>query len=488
MLEAGAAPTSELGEARGPRAWEDVLMCRGGTTARVVGSWLLLAMMLVFAGAGEAAKRKPARDYVLTDIDLQLELMNYADRYAAVVTQAGEDVLATGPAAPIRRLIVGEVVYSSAAAFTIAADPEPQVALLDLIVLTTLGHAIFREHWRPRHGAVVDPMVTALGKLEGDIWALGEPILSDSQGNELRERISRFRRDNPELTTFSNLRFADFPSSRAESSLKKQSSGGIFSSVRRVTEQVEETQILVERAMYLATRLPLLAGGFADSWILLLSDNPTVSDLRGQIATFADVADRLAILAEQLPDQLTAERTATIRQVMEEASVLREESLDHMFGLIANERTALLQQLADEEARLGGLLTELRYTLDNATTLTTAVGELTEQFDTGEPAAQAADPVEMADVHQAIAETTAAVQELNRLVVAATDLLNSPGADRLTGSMSSALGAATTTTQGLVDYITLRIALLIVLLLVGYVFARLTYHWLARRLLGRHTP
>ena len=52
-----------------------------------------------------------------------------------------------------RRALLGDVVYSAAAAFTIAADPEPQVALLDMVVMTTLGRMVYEDYWRPRFGA-----------------------------------------------------------------------------------------------------------------------------------------------------------------------------------------------------------------------------------------------------------------------------------------------------------------------------------------------
>ena len=228
--------------------------------------------------------------------------MSYADRYASVAAQAIDDSERMDPPPETRRAILADLVYSAAAAFTIAAEADPQLALLDLVVLTTMGRLVFEDYWRPRLGAPTEPVIAAFEKLERDIWTVAAPILDEAQQQELRERIETFHADNPELSTFSNLRFADFPSKRASSTLKKKKSGGIFSSVRNITDQVEQTRLLAERAMYLSTRLPLLTGGFADIWVSRLSFNPAVEELRKDMHTFAVVSDRLATVAEQLPE------------------------------------------------------------------------------------------------------------------------------------------------------------------------------------------
>jgi len=230
--------------------------------------------ILMVSGTGHAAKKQKPAEYVVTEAELQLELMSYADRYAAVAAQVIDDVERLETPPETRRAILGDMVFSAAAAFTIAADPEPQIALLDMVVMTTLGRMVYEDYWRPRLGEPADVAIEAFQKLERDVWTVAAPILDEKQQQELHERITAFHNDNPELSTFSHLRFADFPSKRASSTLKQKKSGGIFGSVRRITDQVERTRIMAERAMYLSTRLPLLTGGFADIWVSRLSFNP----------------------------------------------------------------------------------------------------------------------------------------------------------------------------------------------------------------------
>ena len=215
--------------------------------------------------------------------------MRFADRYAGFVAQAIDDVERLQSTPEARREFNAPLVYSTAAAYTIAADARPQVALLDMVVMTTLGRMVFEEHWRPRYGASADPVVTALGKLERDIWKMAGGILTCEQQTELREGIVSFRREHPKLTNFSQTAYNDLLSAGASSTLKKKAGGGMFKSVHRMTEQVEQTRMLAERGMYLSTRIPLMSGYFADVWLSQLAANPAVRGLLDDAHAFAAV-------------------------------------------------------------------------------------------------------------------------------------------------------------------------------------------------------
>ncbi len=453
--------------------------CRAVTLAVAVA---LLLSSVTLAASGKK-KRDTKDEYTVTEAELQADLMSYADRYASIAAQAIDDVAALEPPPEVQRLFSADLVYSAAAAYTIAADANAQVGLLDMVVLATLGKSVFEEHWRPRYGAFADPVIAALGKLEVDVWEIADRILDGAQQAELRERIEAFRRANPELTTFSHLRFADFPSKRATSTLKAKSGGGIFKSVKRITEQVEQTRMLAERGMYLSTRLPLLGGFFADAWLSRLSMNPAVDELMQDVHTFADVSLRLAAVAEELPATVSEERDATIRQVVQEAAQLRRETVDHVFEGIAEERNNAIEQLAAEEQRLKGVLTELRLTLTAGNELTVSTGELMDKLElmtATDEAAVPAKPFDIDDYRETLVEAGATVRDLNDLVGSANVLLDSRGTEQVLASIDEVVAAS----QRILIRLFLLSALLIVIALAGYVVARLTYRWLAVRLLG----
>jgi hypothetical protein len=441
-----------------------------------------------FTPAAWGKKKDPKEsEYAVTEAELQADLMSYADRYAAISAQAVDDVNQLEPAPGVRYRVNSDHTYSSAAAFTIAADPNPQVALLDMVVMATLGRMIFEDDWRTRYGAIVDPMVIALGKLEKDVWEIADGILDGTQQAELRQRIEAFRSDNPELTTFSHLRFADFPSKRATSSLKATSSGGIFKSVRKITEQVEQTRMLAERGVYMSTRLPLLGGNFADVWLSQLSMNPAVDEILGNVHTFAEVSDRLATVAETLPALIAEERNETIRQLVLEVTALRADTVDHVFESFAAERNSTIEQFAAEEEKMRGVLTELRQTLEAANDLTVSADTLVAKLDLGAPtgddsSAEPAKPFDIDDYRATLVEAGAAIRELDNLLGSAQRLLDSPGGSQLLPQLLGSIDDVGDESVKIVDRVFLLALLLIVVTMASFVLARLVYRWLANRM------
>ena len=74
--------------------------------------------------------------------------------------------------------------------------------------------------------------------------------------------------------------------------------------------------------------------------------------------------------------------------------------------------------------------------------------------------------------------------EANSVMQSATELLNSPGADRLVPALVEAIQQAGTTSEELVDHSLFRAAFLIVFFLIGLVIARLCSRWLELRIFG----
>ena len=72
------------------------------------------------------SKTKKKGSYVMTQVELQSELMGFADRYASFIFQAFRNYDANpGPVAE-RREFQRDTVVSTAAAFTIAAESNPE--------------------------------------------------------------------------------------------------------------------------------------------------------------------------------------------------------------------------------------------------------------------------------------------------------------------------------------------------------------------------
>jgi hypothetical protein len=427
-------------------------------------------MCFLAADTAAAKKRDSKADAVISETALQAELFSFGDRFGSFSSQALRETARIEGSAELRRQIAAHLTYAIAAAFTIAADPDPEIGLIDMIVLTNLGRMVYEDHFSALDEAAARPALEAYVTLERDVIRVADPILSAGQKEELRTRLEAFHADQPDLTAYPYIRFSDVPARGPDSTLAPKKSGGIFRTVRRVTEQVEKTRLLAERAVYLGTRLPQMAGFFSSIWVSELAAQPPVERLLGDVHRFSDVADRLALVVEELPDKLARERHDTVVHVAEEARRLRTESLDHLFEGIAAERQIALEQFLAEETRVGGLLTGLRGTFTEANTLVTSVQGLVDTFADGEEKQADADaePFDIAAYERALVEAGAAARELNTLV-------------QSTDAMTPRL---TVMVKEIIDHGFRVAVILIVLLLVGFVAAHLLYHALARRMFG----
>jgi len=123
----------------------------------LIGVGLLASFSLLLINeAGYAAKKdKNKESYVMTEAELQSQVMSFADRFAAIIAQAFDEYDAKSPSPEYRRGVLGDTAYSIASAFTIAAESDPDVALLDMLVMVTLLDVWYlkstgRRNWEAR--------------------------------------------------------------------------------------------------------------------------------------------------------------------------------------------------------------------------------------------------------------------------------------------------------------------------------------------------
>ncbi len=460
--------------------------------------YLILILFLIAQTFCFAAQKDEQKDYVMTEIELQSELMSFADRFASIITQALEDFETLNPQPQARQVILSDLVYSLSSVYTIAAEPNPQVGLLDLVAVTTLGRIIYEDNIRRKYGNSTEVLADGFRQLEKDIWRIAAKVLSQEQQGELRQLILLWRKNNPDKVVYNYLRFSDFAAQRRDSTLvKKLQTGGLFKRVQEVTQQVEETRMLAERGIFLATRLPLLTGNFAEVWMSQLLVSPETNKILADIHTVSTVSQRLANVAEQLPDQLMKDisklRWQTINQVMKEVNKWSDVTLDNVMAKVALEREAFIDQfmnrligeqkvaleaLVTEEQRLTGLVTELRKAIEGGNNLLLTANTLTEKFGVGQPSSgpKESKPFEIKEYQETIAEMTTLVETTNRLV-------GTVGLEKLLPQLVNAIDQVKSEGEELVDHSFRQAVLLILIAMGAYVVARLTYNFLNKKLI-----
>ena len=347
---------------------------------RLLSILLVFGIILIAADVGfsqKKGKKKKEEAIVMTEAELQLQVMSFADRFAAYISQGFETFDDLGPPLESRRIVQGDTVHSMYAAFLIAADSDPDAALLDMVVMVTLGRMIYEEHWLEKLIPSVESMVSGFRKAEKDIWDIVALVLKSDQRKELYGLIEGWRQNNPEELQFSYLRVSDFAADRAKSKLARVwKPSGLFKSVEIATKQVEEARLLAERTMFLATRVPLLTGYFADVWTSQLLISPELKEIRNDVHRFVD-------FAEQLPENIARERKLIIEQAIEKLATERQAAINQAMTRITKERKDTINDFLAEEARLRGILTEVRQTVIEGNKLIVSVNSLTDQLNLG---------------------------------------------------------------------------------------------------------
>jgi hypothetical protein len=463
---------------------------------RLLTVFFLTLIYFLTAQTFSFAAKDKKKGYVMTEVELQSELMSYADRFASIITQALEDFETLNPTPQARHVILSDLVYSQSAVYTIAAEPNPQVGLLDMVAVTTLGRLVYEDNMRRKYGKSTEVLAAGFRQMEKDIWSISAKVLSSQQRGELRQLILLWRKNNPDKVVYNYLRFSDFAAQRRNSTLvKKVQTGSLFKTVQEVTEQVEETRMLAERGIFLGTRLPLLTGNFAEVWMSQLLVSPETSKILADIHTVSAVSERMATVAEQLPDKLVKDisklRWQTVNQVMKGIDEWSEKNLNDVMARVAIEREAFINQFMDrllgeqkialealmtEEQRVTGLVTELRKTIEGSNNLLLSVNTLAETFNVGEPAPEPTDakPFDIKEYQDTIAEVTALVETTNQLV-------GTVGLEKLLPELVKAIDQVGNEGEEIIDHSFRQGVWLILIAMGAYVIARLIYNFLNKK-------
>ncbi len=427
----------------------------------------------------EEAKEGPR--VVMTEAELQSHLMSFTDRFASLVLQGFEDFDELSPPVEQRRIVQRNAVYSVASAITIAAESDPDVALLDMVVMVTLGHSIYEEHWLPKLGTPVASMERGFRKAEEDIWKIAAKILHPDQKAELLAMVQQWRRENPEELAFTYVRFSDFAAKRRRAALSKsEDPKGLFQSVEVATKQVEDIKLLAERGMFLATRVPLLTGFFMDTFLSQVSTNPQVKGTLSDLHRVSSVSERMVVVAEQLPIMIDRERQAIIEQTFAKLTAEREAAISQAMDRLAEERKNTIEEFLAEETRIKGLLTELKETLKEGNNLIVSTNSLAERLNLG-AAPESSEPIDINDYKETLREVTVTVSQLHSLVEEANRLLNSPGVENLLPRLEQTIDRVGAEGGEVIDHTFVRGVFLLLIWLGGYFLARLALQYLAKR-------
>jgi len=410
----------------------------------------------------------------INEATLQSHVMSFADRFYAIMASEFLEYINQNPPKKNRYEVQRLVTYSASQVYIIASEEDPGVALLDVMAMVTLGRIIFLEEGFKRYGRQVQPIIRGFERAEKDIMQIAAGILKADQLNDLKKIVLRWRRNNPEILFFPLVRFNDFAAGRRESKLTRaEDPDGIFEAVKVATVRAEDMRLLAERGIYLATRLPQLWGLFGELWLSRMLDNPDVAKILADVSKLSDVSTRLATTAKNLPEQITKERNAAIRQAMESISKERSNAIEQVFSEVTAQRKATIDDFLGEEPRIKGVLSDLRKTLEAGNQLMASANTLI---------SSQAKPFDIGDYQKTLVELSTSAQALTKLAMTVERISSDIGLEELIPKVINAMDQAESESEKLTQYTTRMVLVIIGVWFAAYVLAKLIVLYFSNRM------
>ena len=354
---------------------------------------LCLAMLTGCFHAGSNTSKPPRAAFVATGstatvssqhetmgpLELQAAVMAFADTTNSRLSQASGIIEGIGT--PQARLTAARMmVFDVSSNVEIAAGPYPGVALLDMIVTTSLRRMVWEEYWIPViFGKKAEPALEDFQDAEREIWELAARLMTPDQLDELAKIILRWRRANPRQVNVNYVRLDDFGDLGLKPSMRRlHSPGGLFASVKQAAMVAQDMKVSIDRAFYLMSRMQLIINFQVKLAYLEMMFQPEADGLIDTSKKFADMTERYARIAEDLPNNVGKEAGTLIELIFAklETNTTRtlagvnkwqDQALKEIMVNVSNERQAAINQtlngLQEQQATLFSRFSEL---IDNS--------------------------------------------------------------------------------------------------------------------------
>jgi hypothetical protein len=253
----------------------------------------------------ESEKRKSG--FVLSQAQLQDELLRYEGRFTTQVNDAISDLAASNDP-KIRAAALLFFLRSAAGALDIVVSPVPESNLLDMVAFVELTLETVRDHWVPcvfkESGKKLE---VALEQTRQDVWQLAARILAPEQQEQLRTAIHDWRASHPQQVAIATLRLSAFASAPdVMEAGDRKAVTKLLSSVKGAVQATDAARLFAERALYYAQREPFLLRLQAR-----LTAHELINDASVELAGLSKLGDmdrRLNDLLAELRKSLTEGR------------------------------------------------------------------------------------------------------------------------------------------------------------------------------------
>ena len=413
--------------------------------------------------------------------ELDQRLYAFADRYTMLIVSATDEMVQGNPDAEQRRTAHQIKLVGTSSIYDIVTNPDPFTKLMDLLLVVTLQSYTWIDEDRAEKafGPRAAPLIRALRTARTDVWKLAGGILKPDQLQRLDTLILESRKDNPDVSFVSFMRFNEVSAARNQSFIAQlRVESGLFSSISEAAKVADEVRLLAERAFYQSKRMPFLMNWQMEA---LLNETLSKPEIRGPLENSNEMlkaVNRVSAVAEKLPQTVASERAAVFNELEKhEPTVSKVLQETRQTAAEARALTVSGERLTQSGERLAQQLNEttkgLNATLASWDAFTTKQNKLS-------PPDPKAPPFRIEPYVQAASELNQTVAGVNQALVGVNQTLQNTQAFVQAKPWQAALADADTLARERIDQIFMRAAVLILL----FFGALLAYRVAASRLVA----
>jgi hypothetical protein len=404
---------------------------------------------------------KPAAD----PVEVQQRLMRFSDEYLISMVY-GLDKLRLGTNPPDPAELLKWKILLGTETCSIASGPNAVANLLDMTIFITVTRRGLEEYWQPKvFGESAMPLLDKCRNAETNIWQFTGQVLTPEQLKELQKGLEVWFRQNPLPENVLAARAVGFAAEVGKANPAEESRpGSVFgllmidplAGMDPAVREIAQTRLMAERALYVTQKMPTLLRWQTELLSLNMVQMPAVQQVVSNSTQIASSLERFAVVAEKLPDQVSAERAE------------------------------ILKALQSQEKDAASLITTGTQMSDSLNITLTTFDALMKRFGVGEtnsagPPSTNAEPFRIQDYTATAAQLELTARQLTELLVTLDQTLGSTNLMKFTAQVSPVVQQAQTGGKEIVDYAFWKGILLVGIVLV----AALIYRVLAPRLTSK---
>ena len=229
-------------------------MSRDGVFTRLLFLWCA-AFLLVVTSSCTKAQLQPESSTAeitltrteeqqagpITEEEIGAVVASFAGDLVASIGQVSDELKRDATTSRKRSAILKLQLEYLTSIVDISVGPEPELNLVDMIVLVTLMRITLEEYWIPEvFGGRGEKLLETVRRIENDIWDTAPMVLEEEQREELRDLILEWRESNPDQYLIAGIRLTDLARAERRSAKKGKKYSGFLAEVKVATNAIDK--------------------------------------------------------------------------------------------------------------------------------------------------------------------------------------------------------------------------------------------------------